>query len=220
MSYILEALKKAERERELGEVPRIDSALQTDAWVPPTRRRGIWIAATVIGLNLAVLGWVLFRPPAPSTPVASTPAPAMSPVSPAEPIETLPAPIPPVPHAAEMSASQPAAPAPAPAFDAPSTLTAQPAPVIETPDAPAMMNLPVPPAVSFEQVSDIPPPGLEGIAMDVHVYATQAAQRFVLINMNRYQEGQQLPEGVVVEAITPEGVILSHHGTRFRLAGP
>lgn len=54
--------------------------------------------------------------------------------------------------------------------------------------------------------------------LDLHVYSSQAAGRFVVINSRKYNEGGQLTEGPQVEAITPDGVILTSGGQRFTLA--
>jgi hypothetical protein len=39
--------------------------------------------------------------------------------------------------------------------------------------------------------------------------------RFVFINMNKYNEGSQLAEGPVVKEITTDGVVLDQGGTVF-----
>lgn len=59
--------------------------------------------------------------------------------------------------------------------------------------------------------------GLPQLGISLHVYGSDPAQRFVIINGRRYQEGERLPEGPVVEHITPDGVIMNHKGTRFLL---
>ena len=56
-----------------------------------------------------------------------------------------------------------------------------------------------------------------GLRLDVHVFATQPAERFVLINMKKYHQGQQLQEGPRLDEITADGVILSLRGEKFRL---
>jgi len=58
---------------------------------------------------------------------------------------------------------------------------------------------------------------LPELRLDMHVYDPKPQARFALINMRKVTEGQMAGEGVRVEAITPEGVILSHNGTRFLL---
>jgi general secretion pathway protein B len=53
--------------------------------------------------------------------------------------------------------------------------------------------------------------------LDLHVYSPSPAQRFVFVNSHKYREGEALQEGPVVEQITPDGAVLSFHGTRFKL---
>jgi general secretion pathway protein B len=77
MSYILDALKKAESERNLGAVPtihaqpafRIPSTTSTPVW----RQPWIWTVFLVLGVIMAVLGWLK---PWQATPVVTTVASA------------------------------------------------------------------------------------------------------------------------------------------------
>jgi len=57
------------------------------------------------------------------------------------------------------------------------------------------------------------------LRLDLHVYAANAADRFVFINMRKLREGESLPEGVRVEQITPTGAELSYRGQRFTIDG-
>lgn len=58
---------------------------------------------------------------------------------------------------------------------------------------------------------------LPELKLDIHVYSSKPAERFVFVNMRKYVEGQTLGEGPTVERITPEGVVLNAQGTRFLL---
>jgi len=58
---------------------------------------------------------------------------------------------------------------------------------------------------------------LPELRLDMHVYDPKPQARFALINMRKVTEGQMVGDGVKVEAITPEGVVLSHSGTKFLL---
>jgi len=60
---------------------------------------------------------------------------------------------------------------------------------------------------------------LPELRLDLHVYDAKPANRFVFINMRKLREGESLPEGVRVEAITPQGAELSYRGKRFTLEG-
>ena len=54
--------------------------------------------------------------------------------------------------------------------------------------------------------------------MDVHVYDTDPSRRFVLVNLQKFREGDRLPNGAVIEKILPDGMQLSYQGTRFHYA--
>ena len=47
------------------------------------------------------------------------------------------------------------------------------------------------------------------------MYDADPAKRFVFINMRKLREGESLPEGVRVDAITQTGAQLSYRGTQF-----
>lgn len=53
--------------------------------------------------------------------------------------------------------------------------------------------------------------------LDIHVFSARPADRFVFVNMQKYTEGQALKEGPTLERITTEGAILNHRGMRFVL---
>ena len=59
---------------------------------------------------------------------------------------------------------------------------------------------------------------LPTLRLDLHVYASNPRDRFVMINMHKLHEGDAMTaEGVRVESITPYGAVLSHDGTKFVL---
>lgn len=76
MSYILDALKKAERERHLTKIPTLET-VHPKSWVP---RRGpwLWIAAAVLLVNVALLIWLLRPERAPDRPAEAPAARAAS----------------------------------------------------------------------------------------------------------------------------------------------
>lgn len=51
--------------------------------------------------------------------------------------------------------------------------------------------------------------------MTVHVYDKDSAKRFILINGLRYREGDKTREGLTVEQIVPQGVVLGFRGNPF-----
>ena len=60
-------------------------------------------------------------------------------------------------------------------------------------------------------------PALPDLHLDVHVFATKPADRFVYINMRKYREGSALADGLTLERIRRDGVVLNYHGLRFVL---
>lgn len=58
---------------------------------------------------------------------------------------------------------------------------------------------------------------LPDLRLDVHVYSSVAAERFAFINGHKYVEGQALSEGPQLERIVADGVILSYRNQRFLL---
>ncbi len=70
---------------------------------------------------------------------------------------------------------------------------------------------------TISEISLSGPNALPELHLDVHVYATQPAERFVYINMRKYHEGSKLEEGPTVERIRRDGVVLSYQGLRFLL---
>jgi general secretion pathway protein B len=60
----------------------------------------------------------------------------------------------------------------------------------------------------------VPVPDLR---LELHVYHPDPASRMVYINGGRYREGQRLPDGPTVAEIRPEGAVLDLAGRRFLL---
>ncbi|VAW84129.1 hypothetical protein MNBD_GAMMA16-744 [hydrothermal vent metagenome] len=58
---------------------------------------------------------------------------------------------------------------------------------------------------------------LPELSLDVHVYGDSSNERFVFINMRKYREGNITDEGLSVDSIDIKGVILSIDGEQFRL---
>ena len=61
---------------------------------------------------------------------------------------------------------------------------------------------------------------LPELHLDVHVYATKPAERFVYINMRKYREGATLAEGPLLERIRRDGVVLQLQRSAIRATAP
>ena len=232
MSFILDALKKSETDRQRQASP----ALFEVKVAAPRRRFPAWAIglAALLAVNVAVLAWVLLRQPAAGPSGASIASPA---------------------GAATTTGTDPSRmvtltmPA-----DSRSTVTVSPnhpdAGVVAPSNAPPLAEEPVlsggeppvppnydandyAPAVTVAQANEaaanragVLPSRDEVLAqgaqlpdlrLDLLVYAVKPADRFVFINMRKLREGETMPEGVQVEAITPTGAHLNFRGKRFIL---
>lgn len=215
MSFILDALRKSETERQRQAGPGLADA----GYRPPLRRRRIWLPLLVIVLlaNLVLLSLVWLRSNSPpAEPAAIAPAPTMAPQSAAI-SRTRPNPQPVADADLEAMAN-----APALEPDEPATSAAGTGPDTPYGDAPE----PAADAVADIVTDDLPTAGqlmasgalpTRPMHLDIHVYSTTPAERFVFINTRRYAEGAQLTEGPQIEEITPEGVVLNENGQRFLL---
>ena len=91
----------------------------------------------------------------------------------------------------------------------PAVVQPPPQPVAEL-ARPALPVWPQIPSHLFQQLNG-------SLRLDVHVFSDQPRERFVLINMKKYKQGEKLQEGPQLDEITAEGVILSFRGQQFRL---
>jgi len=71
--------------------------------------------------------------------------------------------------------------------------------------------------VLYQDAALVPGANMPQLRLDLHVYAAKPQDRFALINMHKMHEGDSLQGGVRVEAITPDGVVMSHNGSKFLL---
>lgn len=206
MSLILDALRKSERARQQtlnGQISNVAPAAEHSRLPTPW----VTLIGLVLLLNAIVLAYLLWRtdqsersvPAAVSATTTTTAAiPAAKPlirpladevIQPRVQAQT-------TPTAASTENPLPAA----------GTVTA--AAVAPNPDSAVAPLDSLPQA--FQQ-------SLPALHLDVHSYAANPADRFVVINMQRYVAGDTLKEGPRVIAITQQGVVLEYQGTRFLL---
>ena len=69
----------------------------------------------------------------------------------------------------------------------------------------------------YRDAQTLPGVNIPQLSLDLHVFAAKPQDRFAMINMHKLHEGDLTPEGVRVESITPEGVVLSKDGVKFLL---
>ncbi|HRW65560.1 MAG TPA: general secretion pathway protein GspB [Candidatus Competibacter sp.] len=222
MSYILDALRKAEQERHLGQAPTLTTA---PPLAEPTRNRRFWYGMTVLalGLNALLLAFFLGR---------SQPAP--QPASVAAPAVAVPAATPAPRSPPSTSAASEKDGAPAVSSKEPVGQTVEPEAALPT-VAPASRERHQKPArptvtpgsVTIAPVPELTPPetlsaadrrGMPALNLDIHIYSADPDKRFVVINGRHYREGERLSEGPVLESVVRDGAILRQDGRRFHLS--
>lgn len=210
MSYILEALKKSERERELGAVPSL-ARIREDS--PPPRRRWLPVAlALSVSLFVAFAAWNFRHGLARLWPPGGAAQPA---AEPGVPTAGLPRVSPPTASAPEVAPPAPVttvAPEPV-AIVAPATRpSATPGPS-PRPTAPVAAT---PPPLDWDRLDPSFKAQLPGLAVNVLSYSEIPGKRFVMINQQIMREGQSL-RGVELVGITRDGAVMRYRGTEFVL---
>jgi general secretion pathway protein B len=209
MSYILEALKKAQAERQLGNAPTIHAPTlhATPVHVPSAKKTGALALGLVAAVVLAAGAYLWSqRAPVPvaipATAMAPVPAPVVTPapaivVVPPPVIAAAPAPTPgPAPRPRKVPA-----PVPAPAPDAPA-----PAPASAEDNVRYARDLPQ------ELQQQLP-----RVTFGGYMYSDNAADRLVLVDKTLRREGEEIAPGLMLEKLLPRGAVLNYRGTRYRV---
>ena len=184
MSYIFDALRKVERERQRARPPLLEELLAASE--SPRVRPWPWLIVGALLANAVVLAILLAsrgprgepeRTSPPATP--TTQSPAVSAVAPTPPRA-----------------------------------------VATVRHAPAREATPVEQETRHESDRTGRERLLKTVAhlkLTMLLYSESAAQRLALINGRQYFEGQKIADTVLVEAITPTGVVLLSEGERYLL---
>lgn len=203
MSYILEALKKSQAERQLGNAPTIHApTLQSAPAHTPAARNLRNVVTAVAAVALVAAGGVAWwRRPAPVTVAAVVPPPA--------------------PQLA-------AVPAPAPVIVAPPPVAApalRPRPAVKPAPAPVVERVPAVPAAPADDdiryARDLPQAlqqQLPQVRFGGYMYSDNAADRLVLVDKTLRHEGEEIAPGLTLEKLLPKGAVLNYRGTRYRVA--
>jgi general secretion pathway protein B len=216
MSYILEALKKAETERQLGELPGIltptsHHSIAPNHGIPLDRRTGLLIGCAVV---IGLVTWQFNKVKSADNPmvVASLKEPS-KPVSDSH-------------NASQTSqpsvASQPLTPLIPQAHS-------KPPPKKRTTEAPHVKPTSVSDggrrantatltsAVKLDELPTTIRQALPPLIMTGTLYADKAADRILLIDKATLHEGEEVAPGLVVKQISAKSAVLSYKGYVFRI---
>lgn len=196
MSYILDALKRAERDRHLAPVPTLATVHSS---AHPTRPRWPWVGGGVLLVN-AIVVMLLLRagPVAGPTSTTSLAQPAVAP-----------------PTADVQRSAQPTA--------TESSIATEPRASRSTVDASVR---PGTEASATARFSDATAPRsaptatqstFAALKLEMVVNADDPAERAVYIGGRRYVTGQSLERGAMIESIAPDAVVLRWAGQRYLL---
>lgn len=200
MSLILDALRKSDRERQRNAAERLREGPQpAGVSAPPAWMMPLLLAALLT--SLSALAWVILSQDQPLTGnQAGQPGEKVENNAPRGAVRPL---------GAELARARPAS---AP----PSTDTAGGATVETATDPAPAEPEPLPP--SLEEMPEAFRAGLPKLVVNAHAWSTDPASRFVLVNLHRYEEGDQLAEGPRLMQIRPEGLVLEFQGELFFLS--
>jgi len=190
MSYILDALNKADqaRKQQLETSPQLPSSDSSQA---ETRHNQL-LPAGLLTLSLSGLLYWLAPWQAPQTPVAAVTQPTVQPVITAQP--QTPTHTEPVQQVARKTALADEKP------------DIQPQAESRVEAVPALMDLP-------RQLLD----ALPAINISAHTYSAEKHKRMVIINNKVLHENRPVTEQLLLRSITKEGVELEFNGTLFSM---
>nr|WP_315216867.1 general secretion pathway protein GspB [uncultured Duganella sp.] len=239
MSYILEALKKAQAERQLGNSPTLHApTLQSvDRSAAGGRlKKPLLLLIVGMGVVIAALLVMLLKPAA---------APADAPVVQGGPGAPAPA-APPVPAAPVLATQTPvqvvadnAAPLPAPVAALPPPVArlapaprkhAEPQTVQAAPQAGANASPTAAPGAqakapaAFEEpvqnLRDLPEPiqrSIPQVAVGGYIYSKNPSDRLLLIDKVLRREGEEVAPGLKLEKLNPREAVFNFKGYRYRV---
>jgi general secretion pathway protein B len=234
MSYILDALRKADAQRQRTRLPGLHAQAPATAaagssaawWRSPI----VWALGSVLVVTAVVLAWPASQQPV-AVPVPTTAA-MQEPASAAPvPVVQAPPPAPVLADAAPAAATaiQPAPPPVAPERHGPVRAmrstpdraavpqardASTPAPAPTTPVAaplPAATPRAAPPSAETSSA----PPGAPKLAISGGVYSANAAQRLLIVGGQVFNEGSEVAPGVVLEQVRPNQALLNFQGQRY-----
>jgi general secretion pathway protein B len=213
MSYILDALRRSQAERERGQLPHLHAQPATLGLAPNAAAARSWLWPGLAVLALLLLGALVLlllrraEPAVALVAVAPAAAPPLVVTAPVAPAPTLPVVVSAPPAAA-------AYPAPAVVKTRPETsaqaLAKAAAKAPDQAQAPANVKTPTPPAkaepvtLTLAQLSPEQRRELPALVVSGSVWSDNAASRFVILNGQLLHEGDSAAPGAVLERIGPK----------------
>jgi general secretion pathway protein B len=243
MSYILDALKKAEADRQLGALPGLHGQPQS-AEAPAQMRVWLMLIAALLALIAGLLLWRSLAENSPTLPpvavvatgsgVSASMAASLSAVPV---VSTVAAVVESAPVSAVVPSTTPSIAVVAAASTpvlvpplVPPVVSTEPAKVSSVPPAPPVVakavtqEAAIKADVSEESLPllsqlpeliqrEVPPVAIKGF-----MYSQNPADRILVVGSNFHHEGDELAAGVKLEKLLPNAAILNFKGFRYRIA--
>lgn len=230
MSYILDALKKADAERERAAVPGLhtEATPLADDALPKTlsvTTLAVGVAALALAA-LGVMGWQLWQHAAPP---AATPAPVPAPPSSPPPMGMTP----PMQPPAQMPAPAPTLPASQPMSAPPQAQASQPLatdsvkqsppqqPVASRPSSTPTSTTTATTGTPILRLNELPEEvrrTLPNMVFGGAMYSDVPSKRMLIINGGVFHEGDQPMPGLSLDEIRLKSAVFSYQGQRFSVA--
>jgi general secretion pathway protein B len=236
MSYILDALRKSDQERQRASTPTLQTVAPAGAnskgpGLLPTGLLAIVLISA--GIAIGVLrpwesgpGATALPPPAPAPAQAAPPLPASAGPATVAGTEgstsTVAAnSVPPVLATESVLTQDPPAPSTSGRKNRQAQANAKKESQAAKPKKPAKSGSTDSGTQSQSTITiaELPPAiqqELQPISISVHAYSPRAGERLVGINNKLVREGASVPPGMTLEKITPDGMVFSYKGYRFR----
>ena len=239
MSYILDALKKAERERGLAEVPTLETMhghsarIRVHLWMIP----GLFVLGSLVALWFILPSLRSGSTPSSSIPDGTVPTPNPSAFIRSQKVPPV-AVTPQGPQSNALVEDPPNLNAHVPEMEPRNSLSrvqrfnqsnspsiipeGTPKPQELPPQEAIERILPGPsdePSVQISSESAAARPlsladAIAGMTMSIHMFSDDKAERMVFINGRKYLEGDYVDKVYLLESITPEGAVLRYGTTR------
>lgn len=239
MSYILNALRKSEQDRQAVEPDKVTHRILVQ---PPHPQRATRLIAALIISNLLILAYFLWftqkpQPDAPAPAGKQPDAPAVKP-APAPPADIMPTsepearpPEPKLPSIAEIVEARVIPAKSATAVKKPLTEPVKPTPAPPQPPRPEVesaenavakpASLPAKNHLPF--LNELPAEfrrELPSLPINVFVYSPKPAERFVMIDMVKYTPGQRIKDLLELKEIRSDSLIVSYNDRLFKIKRP
>jgi general secretion pathway protein B len=210
MSYILDALRRADAERSRGAVPGVHAqplapGAGAGAGRAPRSVPLAWVAVGGLLVLVGVLGWRLLRTEAPRVVVAAAPPRAVEPLPPPEVPTAAPLPV--------QAEAPPAREAPTvprkPAKRAVTPMPRQPAPQASAPEGPPVVKqAELPPQIRSQ---------LPSLQVGGSVYSENPASRYLILDGQLFRENAEVAKDLTLEQIGLRSAVFRFKDYRYSI---